>query len=157
MSKGPIHDPKAAAVADARALLAAGASAALATIDRQTGAPYVSLVTVAPRADLTPILLLSALAQHTQNIAADPRASLLFSAGAGAADPLSQARVTVTGTLAEVADDEICSTFLARHPDAAAYASFGDFAFYQLNIETGHFVGGFGRIVRLSRIDLIPG
>jgi heme iron utilization protein len=155
MSSGPINDSKTAAAAEARALLTAGGAAALATIDRQTGAPYVSLVTVAARGDRTPILLLSALAQHSQNIAADRRASLLYSAAPGDTDPLTLARVTVTGSIARVEDQAARAAFLERHPGAGEYASFGDFAFFQLNIEAAHFIGGFGRIVKLSRSDLL--
>ena len=73
--------------AEARALVASGASAALGTIDRQTGSPYVSLVNVATSVDNAPVLLLSALARHTQNIESDSRASLLFTPEAGAAEP----------------------------------------------------------------------
>ena len=61
----------------ARTLVRCALKGALATIDRRTGAPYASLVTVATASDGTPLLVVSRLALHTQNIEADPRASLL--------------------------------------------------------------------------------
>ena len=42
------------------------------------GRPYVSLVATACDHDGSPLLLLSDLAQHTKNLLADPRVSLLF-------------------------------------------------------------------------------
>lgn len=153
MSTAPKFD-RAQAATDARTLIIAGGTASLATLDRQSGTPYVSLVTVAARPLFAPVLLLSGLAMHTRNLIADPRASLLYSAGLGAADPLTLARVTVLGRLGKTDDDEARAAYLARHPQASEYADFGDFDFYALNIERAHFIGGFGRIVELSPSDL---
>lgn len=143
------------AAGEARALVAGAASAALATIDRQSGSPYVSLVNVATTVDKMPILLLSDLARHTLNIAGDPRGSLLFAADAGTADPLTLGRVTLMGQLIRAPDNVARSSFLARHPAASQYADFGDFSFYRFVIAGAHFIGGFGRIVNLSGKDLL--
>lgn len=152
MSTPPKIDRRQAAI-DARALVAAGSTAALGSMEQKSATPYVSLVTVAMRPDGAPILLLSTLALHTRNLAANPRASLLFSADFGAADPLTNARVTLIGSLTATDDPAARAAYLARHPQAAQYADFGDFAFYAFDIERLHFVGGFGRIVDLSRAD----
>ena len=61
------------------------------------GWPYASLVLVAVDHDLTPILLLSDLAEHTRAIQADGRVSLLFDGTAGLDQPLTGPRVTVVG------------------------------------------------------------
>jgi putative heme iron utilization protein len=45
--------------------------------------------------------------------------------------------------------------YLARHPDAAAYAGFGDFAFYAIDLKRVHLVAGFGRIVDIDPADLL--
>ena len=73
--------------------------AALATaLPGQSGAwPYVSLVLVAADHDLSPILLLSDLAEHTKAIAADGRVSLLFDGTQGLEQPLTGPRVTLVG------------------------------------------------------------
>lgn len=139
----------------ARRLIEKGSTAALATLDRATGAPYVSLVTVATMADRTPVMLLSGLALHTRNLLADARASLLFAESFAADDPLALERVTVFGTVQSTSEAAARDAYLARHPAAAAYADFGDFAMYALNVERAHFIGGFGRIVELSRNDLV--
>ena len=70
--------------------------AALAT--SHGGWPYVSLVATACDVDASPLLLLSDLATHTKNLAAEPRVSLLFEATAGHADPLAGPRLTLART-----------------------------------------------------------
>lgn len=153
MSTAPKIDRAQAAI-DAVNLVEAGGNAALATLDRQSGTPYVSLVTVAISPDRAPILLLSGLAMHTRNLIADQRASLLFSAGLGAANPLTLARVTLLGRIERSDNQIVRDAYLKRHPQASDYAGFGDFAVYLMNVERAHFIGGFGRIVELSKFDL---
>lgn len=140
----------------ARDLIVKAKTATLATLDLTSGHPYASLVTVAIDAGGAPLLLLSNLALHTRNARADARASLLFQAATSGTDPLAGARVTVVGELSLVAMPENArARFLARHPDAAVYAGFADFAFYVLKTERAHFIGGFGRIVELGASDLL--
>ncbi|TCT08289.1 HugZ family protein [Aquabacter spiritensis] len=120
---------------------------ALAT--RETGgAPYVSLVSVAPDAAGAPILLLSNLARHTRNVREDARVSLLITAS-GVPDGLMGARVSALGRIGPIVDADARARFLARHPDAADYADFADFAFYRMAVEEAHLVAGFGRISTL--------
>lgn len=110
------------------------------------GWPYASLVLVAAAHDASPLLLISRLAQHTTNLAADSRASLLFDGTAGLDDPLTGARVTVLGRLEPDDDPRQKARFVARHPSAELYAGFADFALWRLSIERAHLVAGFGRI-----------
>ena len=130
--------------------------AALATaLPGQSGAwPYVSLVLVAADHDLSPILLLSDLAEHTKAIAADGRVSLLFDGTQGLEQPLTGPRVTLVGRVERTADERLGRRFLARHPDAAMYAGFKDFSFYRVVVERAHLVAGFGKIRWLSTAEL---
>ena len=121
--------------------------AALAT--SRDGHPYVSLVALAFDYDCSPLLLLSDLAQHSRNIAADPRVSLLFDGGPPAhapVDPLAEPRLTLLGKAARCDDAPLLARFTARHPSAAAYAGFGDFHLYRVTVQRAHLVAGFGRI-----------
>ena len=111
------------------------------------GRPYVSLVTVAFDHDLSPILLLSRLADHTRNLLVDPRVALLLDGTDGHPNPQTGPRVTLTGVAMESEDSRLKARFLARHPGAALYAGFGDFSIWRVGLERGHFVGGFGRAV----------
>jgi putative heme iron utilization protein len=105
------------------------------------------------------ILLLSALAEHTQNLQSSPDASVLLVEPA-AADraPLSLARVTLLGPCTRVADgerDAIKRLFLAAHPDAAQYVDFKDFAFYRLVPLALRYVGGFGRMSWVNAVEYL--
>jgi putative heme iron utilization protein len=120
------------------------------------GWPYASLVLVAVDHDLSPILLLSELAEHTKAIQADGRVSLLFDGTVGLDQPLTGPRVTLLGHAAPTTDEPAKARFLARHPDAAMYAGFKDFHFYRVALERAHLVGGFGKIRWLDRAELLP-
>ena len=62
-----------------RCLMRSSRSAILSTGLAHSGAwPYGSLVTVAIDMDGSPLLLFSALSEHTRNLEEDDRASLLF-------------------------------------------------------------------------------
>jgi heme iron utilization protein len=135
--------------------LMAEATAALATLDRG-GWPFVSHVIVAQAADRAPLMLLSRLAVHTRNLETDPRASLLFvRPPAPGEEDLAVARLTLTGRCVKYDDAGARERFLIRHPDAARYAGFADFSLYRFDLEAGHLVAGFGRIVSLTRDDIL--
>ncbi|HXF55450.1 MAG TPA: pyridoxamine 5'-phosphate oxidase family protein, partial [Hyphomicrobiaceae bacterium] len=136
---------KARHAACARALVRRARKAALATIERASGHPFISLVAFATEPNGTPILLLSSLAQHTRNLAEDPRASLLIEATGSASDALAGDRVSLIGHVAPLDGANVRARFLARHPSSAALLDFSDFQFYRLEVARAHFVGGFGR------------
>ena len=136
-----------------RRLMREARFAALGTLEAD-GAPYASLVAVAPDADGAPVLLLSGLARHTRNLQRDPRASLLLSAGT-AGDPLNAPRASLLGRIAVTAEAEARGRFLARHAEAGQYADFADFGFYRLDLREAHLVEGFGRIVTLPASGLL--
>jgi putative heme iron utilization protein len=141
----------------ARRLMRRKTHAALAT--SLGGQPYASLVAVACEHDASPLLLLSNLAQHSRNIAADPRVSLLFD-GSGQnhlrapSDPLAEPRLSIIGEAARCDNPRLLARFTARHPSAAVYAGFGDFHLYRVTIGRGHLVAGFGRINWIEAGDL---
>jgi hypothetical protein len=131
---------------EVRALVRRARSGALATtMASDGGRPYASLVTVATDTDGSPVLLFSDLSDHSQNLKADPRAGLLLEEASRRANPQTGARITLVGRI-DVADDpRLKWRFLARHPGAIVYAGFADFHVYRMQVERGHFVGGFGR------------
>jgi putative heme iron utilization protein len=130
----------------ARGLMRRARSASLATaLASDDGWAYASLVTVACDCDGGPLLLLSDLAEHTRNLAGDNRASLLFEAASGRANPQTGPRVSVLGRIERSDVPRHRQRFLARHPSAALYAGFGDFSVYKMTVERAHYVAGFGR------------
>src|SRR6266404_3612336 len=151
----PDFDPK----STAKTLLRVIRSGALATIDRNTGHPFASLVNVATDADGSPLILVSRLSTHTANIETDGRASILL-AQTGKGDPLAHPRLTVLGRLAQIprdgADDaRVRRRFLARHPKSELYAGFGDFSFWRMTIASAHLNGGFARAADLEADDVV--
>src|SRR5271163_2225073 len=119
------------------------------------GAPYASLVVIAAGLDASPLLLLSDLAQHSRNIAFDPRVSILIDGTAGYRDPLTGPRLSVIGQARAVADPRLLARFTAHHPTSAVYSGFADFRLYRVAVERGHLVAGFGRIHWIDGRDLL--
>jgi heme oxygenase (biliverdin-IX-beta and delta-forming) len=143
----------------AKALLRATRAGTLATLDRNTGHPFASLVNVATDVDGSPLILVSRLATHTANLEVDGRASLLL-AETGKGDALAHPRLTVLGTFAPVdreGDDDarIRRRFLTRHPKSELYAGFGDFGFWRMGVVSAHVNGGFARAADLSAADVL--
>src|SRR5215471_18546939 len=104
----------------ARRLARSCVRAALAT--SLGGAPYASLVLFAVDLDASPLLLLSELAQHSRNIAFDPRVSLLLDATEGHPDPLTGPRLTLLGQAQPTDDPRALARFVAHHPTSVGYA-----------------------------------
>jgi len=143
----------------AKKLLRSVRAGALATLDRNTGHPFGSLVNVANAADGSPLILISRLSSHTANLEADSRASVLL-ATAGKGDPLAHPRLTVLGRFAKIAHDaadeaHLRRRFLARHPKAELYAGFADFALWRMTVEAAHLNAGFARAADLTATDVI--
>ncbi|MGE0734450.1 MAG: HugZ family protein [Alphaproteobacteria bacterium] len=139
----------------ARQVLRAADRATLATSSVDGAWPYASLVMLACDHDATPILLLSTLAEHTKNLLADGRVSLLVDATAGLDEPLTGARVTILGRCERTTEPRHRARYLARHPSAAMFADFKDFAFYKVTPTKAHLVAGFGKITWIDAAQLL--
>ena len=138
----------------ARTLVAQMTTGTLCTLAAEPeGYPYGSFVTVAFD-NGHPVFLVSTLAEHTRNLQRDPRASLLVAEG-GSEDPLANGRVTLLGPCSQVDGDggSARAAFLATHPNAAYYADFRDFAFWQLRVESIRYIGGYGRMSWVEAAD----
>ena len=102
----------------ARRLIRATPTGTLASALADGAWPYASLVLVACRHDASPSLLISDLAEHTKNIVADNRVSLLFDGTTELGDRLSGARLTVLARAQPTKDPSDRERFLARHPSS---------------------------------------
>lgn len=134
----------------ARTLMAASRVGSLATLSsvEPVGYPFGSVVAYALDAVGRPLLLLSDIAEHTRNLKADPRASLMTKEDDRPGDVLALGRVTLVGDLHVVGDDEaqaVEAAYLEAHPDTV-YAGFKDFNFYRLDVASVRYVGGFGHM-----------
>jgi putative heme iron utilization protein len=147
----PAIDPPAWA---ARKLLRAVRAGALASTAE--GQPFGSLVTPSCAPDLSVLLLLSDLSEHTRHLRADPRCALMVTGPQDGANPQTAARVTITGVAETIDDAALKARWLAVHPYAALYADFGDFHLWRIQPKAALFVGGFARAHRIKQSDLLP-
>lgn len=139
--------PEPAYAERARTLAHLGRTATLATLSRRhPGHPFASMMPYALDEAGRPLMLISSMAMHTQNLMADGRASLLVTQ-ATAGDPLAAGRVTLMGEAARVPAHEIDgvrAAYLERQANAAYWVDFEDFGFWRLETTDVYFVGGFG-------------
>jgi heme iron utilization protein len=137
----------------------------LSTLSRKRpGFPFGSVMPYGLDGRGRPIFLISTMAMHTQNLQADPRASLLVTqpsstqADAGG-DPLGAARVTVMGNVSTIPQPEIAvarALYLERYANSKYWVDFEDFSFYRMDVLDVYYVGGFGVMgwVQASDYDL---
>jgi putative heme iron utilization protein len=131
-----------------RTLIHLGRLGTLSTrLTKHEGVPFGSVAPYGVDPAGNPTLLISRLAVHTQNLLADPRASLLVTQPGWDEDPLAGARTTLVGRVGLVGDAEraaVREDYLSRHENARYWVDFGDFAFYRLTVEDLYYVAGFG-------------
>jgi hypothetical protein len=131
----------------ARTLAHLGRIGSLSTLSRkQPGFPFGSVMPYALDARGRPLFLISSMAMHTQNLAAEPRASLLITQESGG-DPLGAGRVTLLGKVGPVQEAELedCRRlYLARYENARHWVNYDDFSLCRMEVVDVYFVGGFG-------------
>ncbi|HEY6369966.1 MAG TPA: DUF2470 domain-containing protein, partial [Candidatus Sulfotelmatobacter sp.] len=125
-----------------------GRLGSLSTLSRkQPGFPFGSVMPYGLDAQGRPLFLISTMAMHTQNLKADPRASLLATQESGDGDPLGASRVTLVGNVLPVPEAALAAAreaYLARHANSKYWVDFEDFSFYRMDLVDIYFVGGFG-------------
>lgn len=140
------------AARDARALYARRPEGVLSTLSLELpGYPFGSIVPHAADALGRPVILISEIAQHTQNIRADGRVSLTL-ADAGD-DAQAAGRVTIVGDAQPVPAAEldlVRARYQRRFPDSVRYHAQHDFSFFRIEPLRVRYIGGFGRIHWLS-------
>lgn len=97
-----------------------------------------------------PIILISTIAEHTKNIIANPKVSLLVFAG----DENLQAsgRLTLMGEAKPIdkQDADLRTRYLRYLPQAASYFDMHDFSFYRIEIAQARYIAGFGKMGWIS-------
>lgn len=123
---------------------------------RLAGYPFGSVTPFVLDHAGNPIILISTLAEHTKNIAADPRVSLL--AFEHADDMQAAARLTLVGDAALMDKDDalLRARYLRYLPQAEQYFDTHDFLFHRIVIQQARFIGGFGKIAWIPAADLLP-
>jgi heme oxygenase (biliverdin-IX-beta and delta-forming) len=128
-------------------LLHNASSGALATQStHMPGYPFASILPFVLDERHRPIFLISGLAEHTKNVIADPRASLLV-ANFNEPNILAGERLSLIG---DVERFEVSAELIARavryQPDMEQYLALGDFAFFRLIPKRARYIAGFGQM-----------
>src|SRR5713226_164070 len=132
----------------ARTLVYVGRIGSLSTLSRkQPGFPFGSVMPYGLDDRGRPIFLISTMAMHTQNLQADPRASLLVTQPDASGDPLGASRFTLLGNVMPVPETDLVESrklYLDRYANSKYWVDFQDFSFYRMEVVDVYYVGGFG-------------
>ncbi len=141
----------------ARTLAYLGRTGTLATLSRRhPGHPFASVMPYALDDAGRPVFLISSMAMHTQNLEAEPRASLLVTQPGWTGDPLAAGRLTLMGDARRVPDPDAAAArerYLARHERARYWADFEDFGLWRLDVADLYYVGGFAAMDWVTAAD----
>jgi heme iron utilization protein len=141
---------------EARTLVAAASSGSLASLS-EDGTPWASIVTFGTTNAGEPVLVVSTMAEHTRNLAREPRCSIAIAEPVPEGDdPLDRARITLAGHVIVPEGDEADAALEAHalhYPFARDYAAWDDFTTYVLRVERVRWVGGFARMSTVEADD----
>ena len=124
----------------------------------EDGAPFGSVAPYALDQNGAPLIYVAGIAEHTRNIKADPRASLLVHAPVDDSEDIqTKARLCLMGTAEPVAPGDESSDAWARYrcrvPAATEYQKTHDFSLWRLTPTRVRWIGGFGEIFWLRVQD----
>lgn len=144
-------------LAAARALLATERHGTLCTAHAAHGGwPFGSVVPYAVLANGDPVVLLAEIAEHSRNVAADPRVTLFVTDSRSADRPQAGARVALMARaeIASGADSSAAeAVYLDRFPEARGHFASHGFSFYALRVERVRWIAGFGSMGWIERGD----
>jgi putative heme iron utilization protein len=118
------------------------------------GYPFGSLAPFALSIEGRPLLYVSRLAEHTRNLAADPRCCLTVVEPPGQGDRQAVGRASLLGEAHALPDAEraaAAARYFAFFPEQQAYEQFGDFGFWRIEPARVRWIGGFGEIRWIER------
>jgi putative heme iron utilization protein len=146
-------------VEKALALLDAERSGVLSTLSKKLeGWPFGSIAPYALSRSSEPLILISDIAEHTRNLRADARASLLVQDTLAIDDPQAGARATLMGYAMPVPSpylEDAWSRYTGSFPNSPDYLGAHDFSMFELKVTRVRFIGGFGEIYWLEGPDFV--
>ncbi|MFT7235348.1 MAG: putative heme iron utilization protein [Methylophagaceae bacterium] len=109
------------------------------------GYPFGSITPYCINLDGQPVILISTIAQHTKNILADNKVSLI------AYDPQTDdaqaaGRVTYIANAIKTDDEAMAERYYRFHPNSRNFHNTHNFNFYTLDFVRVRYIGGFGEI-----------
>jgi putative heme iron utilization protein len=134
---------------DARRLVRKFTAGVLATQSSKfPGYPYASSLPFCTDQRGRVVVLISHLAEHTQNVELDVKTGFLVS-------PLNhnlqeQARVCMIGDISPVNDAAVAARYVRFFPEARQYLQIGGFRFFRIEPRSLRYIAGFGSIHTIS-------
>ncbi len=130
---------------EARRLMRRFASGVLATHSLKfPGYPYASSLPFCCDQRGRVVVLISHLAEHTQNADHDPKSGFLVSPLTR--DLQEQARVSMIGDIAAIDNAAVCARYQRYFPEAEQYLQIGGFRFFRIEPRSLRYIAGFGSI-----------
>ena len=123
------------------------------------GYPFGSVMPFVLGHDCQPVLFISNIAEHTKNIIANPKISLLViqSELKNAEDLHANGRLTLIGDAEKL--DKNNTELMARYcrylPDSTGYLAMHDFQFYRINITQARYIAGFGKMGWMAGDEIV--
>jgi putative heme iron utilization protein len=108
------------------------------------GFPFGSMMPYAADNLGRPVLFISSMAMHTQNLQQESRSSLFITEPNVSGDPLGAARLTLLGATTQAPATELRDLYLSRHENAKYWQDYTDFAYYRMEVSEVYYIGGFG-------------
>lgn len=121
------------------------------------GYPFGSVVPFCIDRAGNPLVLVAGIAQHTRNMSADPRVSLI-AFEREAPDWQAAGRLTLVADAEPVAetDEDTAERYFRYFPEAREYRRTHDFGLWRLVPKRARYIGGFGKIHWFEPADVVP-
>ncbi len=142
-------------ITEARDLLNSQDFGVLSTISvKLKGIPFGSVVPYCVDKEGQPVVLISQIAEHTHNIISNQKASITILMH-DQVDIQSKARITISGNMEPVNDQETEDKYHRYFPNSIDYNTVHDFSFYKLKLLSIRYIGGFGNIHWIEANDFL--
>ena len=124
------------------------------------GYPFGSVMPFVLGHDCQPIVLISTIAEHTKNIIANPKVSLLVFQSdnlKSAEDLHANGRLTLIGEAEQIdkKDVDLMARYCRYLPESTGYLAMHDFQFYRINITQARYIAGFGKMGWISGEEIL--
>lgn len=126
------------------------------------GYPFGSVAPFILDQNAQPVILISSIAEHTKNILANPKVSLLVLEGHE--DLQASSRLTLIGEASKIEAtvtssdyQNLQARYLRYFPQSASYFATHDFSFYHIAVTHARFIAGFGKMGWIEGEELMDG
>ena len=123
--------------------------------------PYVGLLPFVTRPEFGSLVIhASSLARHTKGLTdGAPFGALIHATDRPGADPLQLPRLSLQGVVRRIPREEADwaaarDVYIDKYPSSRSIFQLGDFHLYELVVESGRLIAGFGSIHTLNRETL---